>query len=107
METDGRHGLDQLGHYLSFKDACRFFPRPNGGRVSLKTMFRWAGTGVRGVKLKTIRFGGQVCTAESWIREFIRGMNVGRVDVESDVTPSTRESDRRARVDSELDEAGF
>jgi len=107
MPTAGRDELEQLGHFFALKDACRFFPRPNGGHVSVKSIFRWAHTGVRGVKLRTIRLGGQVCTAESWVREFIQAMNVGRVDVGSEIAPSTRESDRRACVNSELDEAGF
>ena len=106
MAGDVLSGMDLLDLF-PLRDVCRYFRRPNGRSVSLKTVYRWTGTGVRGVQLRSLRVGGQVCTTETWIREFLEAMNVNPIATNREVPPPARDPDRRSRAEDELDAEGF
>jgi hypothetical protein len=99
-------GVD-IQECFPLREAARFFPRPNGKRISLPTLHRWASNGVRGARLETIRLGQQVCTSEKWIRQFIAAMNAGREEAMRQIRPADRELARRRQVDAALDAAGL
>ena len=93
--------------YFPLAEAARFFPRPNGKKVSLKTLYRWASSGIRKGKLQTIRLGQQVCTCEAWVRSFIAELNGLGANVVSGLGPTTAEARRRESVNRELDAIGI
>jgi len=61
----------QLIRLCDVPHRVRWLPqRRNGKKLSISTVFRWATRGVQGRKLQTVRFGGAMCTCESWLWEF-------------------------------------
>jgi hypothetical protein len=99
-------GID-LEDCFPLGEADRYFPRPNGKRVSIKTLYRWAARGVRGVKRKTIRLGHQRCTRDAWIRQFAAELNVCDASSARQIRPSGQETVRRRGVNAALDAAGI
>jgi Protein of unknown function (DUF1580) len=93
--------------FFPLVEAARFFPRPNGKKVSVKTLYRWASSGMRKGKLRTIRLGQQVCTCEAWVRLFIAELNGLGADVVSELGPTTAETRRRELVNRKLDTIGI
>jgi hypothetical protein len=52
-----------------------FIPRRRAGRkLNVATVFRWASSGIRGVRLEVVRFGGTLCTTKSALLEFFRSL---------------------------------
>ena len=45
-------------------------PAFNGGKLHKRTPFRWMDTGLRGVRLRHIRFGRKYMTCDRWLLEF-------------------------------------
>lgn len=89
-------------------EAAPYFPRKNGKRISLATLYRWATHGVRGSRLTTIRLGGQqVCTSEVWVREFIASLNSTKQEALAGIRPVELELIRRQQIDLALDHAGI
>jgi hypothetical protein len=99
-------GVDPA-NFMALKDAARYFPRPNGKRISLQTLYRWTSQGVRGSRLKTIRLGQQVCTCEVWLRQFIADLNGGGAVISNSVPSSDHERSHRRQVDESLDRQGL
>src|SRR3954454_13812794 len=77
MGLTGPMGMDLSKAFL-LTDPRADFPGHGGKPVALQTKYRWALTGVGGVKLKTIRIGGRLCTTEAWIAEFVGALNADR-----------------------------
>lgn len=75
-----------LVNYMSLKDSARYFPRPDGKKASIKTVYRYGLHGVRGVRLKTMKVGAVLCTCEAWISDFVNQLNAG--SVANDVRPA-------------------
>jgi hypothetical protein len=97
-----------LAQLFPLVEATRYFPGRHGRRVSAQTIYRWAGRGLRGTKLRSIRMGGQTCTCDAWVRQFVAHLNRDtHIDSPSDSTSSDVEVTRRARVNADLDVAGF
>ena len=82
-----------------------WLPTRAGKRIGLSTVHRWAATGLQGVRLRTVRVGGALCTTEAWLWEFFESLNdpaphsAGR-------TPRQRER-ARERAKRELEQAGL
>src|SRR5262249_8873929 len=89
--------------------ALPFVPRRRRGKkLNQATVFRWAHTGVRSVRLETIRFGGTLCTTQGALLEFFRRLTPesNAPPAQSPRTPGQRQraSERAARA---LEKAGI
>jgi hypothetical protein len=89
------------------READAYFPRSKGRRVSLPTLYRWATSGVRGVRLQTIRLGQTRCTSEVWVMQFIAELNADREEAVQSIRPAEQELIRRTAINDELDAAGL
>jgi hypothetical protein len=102
---------------LTLTEAAKSLPRLNGKRISTTTLWRWATSGMRGVKLETRRIGRRVVTSMEALERFTAAL--------ADLPPDTRprfpkrreqaprkRSEREraqalARAEAELDAAGI
>lgn len=71
-----------------------WLPKLNGKGIGLSTVHRWAANGLRGKKLRTVRFGGSLCTRESWLEEFFEEL----ADPESQPSDRYETPSQRARA---------
>ena len=56
---------------ISLSEAAAALPRRRGGRqVHVTTVYRWAGEGLRGVRLETVQVGGTKCTSREALARF-------------------------------------
>jgi hypothetical protein len=62
----------QREELITLSEAAKFVPRRRRGRkVSTSTIYRWASkSGLRGVRLSTIRAGGALCTSVEALQRF-------------------------------------
>ena len=59
-------------------EAAEFLPRVRRGRkVSYSSLYRWAASGRRGVKLETIFVGGTRCTSREALQRFCDALTAG------------------------------
>jgi Protein of unknown function (DUF1580) len=93
--------------FFPLSEAARYFPRPGGRKVSVKTLYRWASRGMRRGKLRTVKLGQQVCTCDEWVRAFIADLNDPSAEHVNEVTLSKTETGRRESVARELDRLGI
>src|SRR5690348_15058026 len=93
--------------FFPLAEAARYFPRSGGRKVSLKTLYRWAASGLRKGKLRTIKLGHQVCTCEEWVRAFIADLNGAPADHLDEAALSNSEAARRESVGRALDGIGI
>ncbi|MEX2217051.1 MAG: DUF1580 domain-containing protein [Phycisphaeraceae bacterium] len=92
-------------HYISLSAATRLAPcKANGKRIHIATITRWARRGLRGVRLRTVKFGRTPCTTEAWLHEFFEALAEADEFTSSNIPrpPSTRERDRAARRAREI-----
>ena len=83
--------------------------RPNGKRGSRPTVYRWAYTGVRGVKLRTLCVGGVRCTTRTWLLQFFEELS-GDAAAPTAAPPRRTPTQRdraRERAHREAAEAGI
>jgi hypothetical protein len=90
---------------LSFTEAAKL-PQVcrNGKRPAISTLWRWAGSGCRGVKLEVRRVGGTLCTTAAAVDRFLAALN-GEAAATPGVTPRMRDK-AIASAERELDAAG-
>ena len=56
---------------LTLAEAAKVLPRRRRGRkVHTATLYRWASSGIRGVKLETVQVGGTRCTSKEALQRF-------------------------------------
>lgn len=56
---------------VSFAEACGRLPKRRAGRPSHpSTLYRWASSGLRGIRLETIQVGGTLCTSIEALQRF-------------------------------------
>jgi hypothetical protein len=53
--------------YILLTEAADCFPHPPG----LSTLWRYVGSGLNGVRLRTVRSAGRVMTTQRWVDEFV------------------------------------
>jgi len=83
--------------------SLRWLPRRPGNRkYSLNTIWRWALHGQRGVKLRTVRVGGTLCTSEIWLSEYFESLAAQDQPTAHVRTPAVR---RRAIEEAEQQNA--
>ena len=79
----------------------------NGNSIDLSTIHRWAGRGVRGVRLRTKRIGGRVATRVEWVDDFLR-LLTGDEEPAGDPVRTLGQRERAAAAaEKELDAAGI
>ena len=75
------HDLAAEGPLVALKDLPKlalFGPRRGGGRMAIRTGFRWAGRGLSGVVLQTILQGGRRYTTVLALRRFFADVDAAR-----------------------------
>jgi len=58
---------------IAFRDvpSLDFIPlRRGGSKLNTATLYRWAIKGVKGIKLRAVRVGGQFATRQDWLHQF-------------------------------------
>ena len=55
---------------LTFGEAVRELPAPNGRKVHVSTLWRWSREGLNGVRLETVRFGRRLLTSVEAVERF-------------------------------------
>lgn len=87
-------------HVFPLTDGGQHLPRRRGGRKPHpSTMYRWAKTGIRGVKLETIRVGGTLCTSTAALQKFcarLTDADAGTVPSPVHLTPNSRRAAEKA-----------
>lgn len=97
----------QTGPYFRLAHATRHIPPTRGGLATHpSTIYRWAKTGLRGVRLETIRIGGALCTSLEALQRFCDRLSLDGTTASDHPRPVSR---RRAegRAEKELDRLGF
>jgi hypothetical protein len=70
---------DRLHEYITLRQAAAELPRRRAGRKThVKTLFRWAGPGCRGIVLRTVLVGAVRCTTRAWLAEFFAALTAAR-----------------------------
>ena len=60
-----------LENLVPLRDVPRLLPaRPNGKRLHISAVYRWALRGIRGVRLETVKIGGTTYTSREAIQRF-------------------------------------
>ncbi len=81
-------------------------PRRENSRLHVRTVFRWAMQGVRGVRLQTTLVGGQRCTTLADLNAFFAAVDAARQSP-SGRPPVARLTRPRSSVDADLDRLGL
>ncbi len=81
----------QTEHLVSLRAACRMIPGRSDGAVSRATIWRWALTGRRGVRLETVLLGDRFTSVEA-IARFVAKLN--------DMPLAAKPADRGDKADS-------
>jgi hypothetical protein len=85
---------------VPFAEAARRLPRLRRDRpVSPATLWRWASSGLRGVRLETCRVGGTRCTSLEALARFFAALEGRKVSLAPAHTPG--------KVEAELDRIGI
>lgn len=91
---------------VTLADAAKHLPRRRSGkRPHVSCLYRWVQTGIRGIRLETIRVGGTLCTSTEAVQRFCDRLTAGTT------TPPARPSPNRrhqiAKAEKELADAGI
>lgn len=77
---------------LSLHDVPKILPpRPNGKRVHISAIYRWAQRGIRGQRLEVIRVGGTTYTS----REALQRFGCSSERPQTSISQTTRAQQRR------------
>ena len=86
---------------LTLSQAAKRLPHLRGDRpVAPSTVWRWAQSGVRGVKLETVRIGNTMCTSVEALSRFLAAINDQPVQ-------SVHDERHHERVEQELATRGI
>lgn len=79
---------------LTFCEARNRLPRRRRGkRPDVSTLYRWSQVGLKGVRLETLKIGGQTCTSIEALQRFFDRLSCGH-----SVQPQPTVDDRRTSV---------
>lgn len=107
------HDLTEEGPLLLLKDLPKsplIGPRRKGGRMHIRTGFKWAKHGVCGVVLETVVQGGLRYTSEPAVRRFFAAVTAAKARqarANKTTTPTVPEKQTGAQVEAELDKLGI
>ena len=60
---------------ILLREASELLPKRQGKKVHVATLYRWAKDGIRGVKLESLKVGGQACTSVEAVTRFVENTN--------------------------------
>ena len=61
---------------MSLAEATKHLPRRRAGkRPHVATLYRWAQSGIRGVRLETLQVGGTMCTSLEALQRFFERLS--------------------------------
>jgi hypothetical protein len=61
----------QIEQLITLREAAATLPRRRASKkTSVSTLYRWASSGVRGVRLETLRVGGSLLTSREAMQRF-------------------------------------
>ena len=68
--------VEALGRLVRLADvpSLSWLPKRDGRSVSVGTIYRWAAVGIRGVRLRVVRFGGTLATTPAWLMQFFEAL---------------------------------
>ncbi len=102
---------------LTLTEAAKLLPRLNGKRIATTTLWRWATSGIRGVRLETRRLGRRVVTSVEALDRFSAALAAlppeprPRIQRRRATTSQPRSERQRARAmeraEAVLDKAGI
>jgi hypothetical protein len=95
---------ESLKDFFPLSEAPDHFPRRKGKRVSLPSVYRWVGSGYRGVRLQTVVVGGVRYTSPHAIAQFVADMTSIRDGTSPARVP---EPVGRAAISQQLDQIGI
>lgn len=77
---------------LTLREASQLLPRRRAGKpCHPATLYRWASSGIHGIKLESMRVGGSLCTSLEALQRFFERLSgescQGRQPVRSSPTP--------------------
>lgn len=82
---------------MPLREAAKRLPRRRGGRkVATATLYRWAQSGVRGVRLETIQVGGTLCTSAEALQRFCEKLTRQRGVKPPDLEQRSDKADEKA-----------
>ncbi len=87
---------DAPSQYLTLPQAAALLPPRNGRRVSTPTIWRWASKGVRGVRLRTLRFGRAIVTTAADLERFGRELAEATSTTDADARPQSDSGEGQA-----------
>lgn len=91
---------------LSLTGATQYLPRRRvGKRPHVATLYRWAQSGCRGVKLETLQVGGTMCTSLEALQRFCERLSGNEPGVPSKT--SKQRVSEIAKAEAELSAAGI
>ena len=86
--------------FVPIHDVPAMLPvRPNGKRVHISAVYRWASKGVRGVRLQTVRIAGALYTTREAVEDFI---NAAATPPEAPSVPDRLAEHRQAMASARL-----
>ena len=99
----------ELEEAISLREAARLVPRRRAGKsLSIGTLYRWAGAGLRGHKLETIRVGDSVCTSRAALAAFFAALSrEGKRSMPARVATPERRKRAKRRAARACDAAGI
>jgi hypothetical protein len=91
--------LDDVGKLKWLPQSKRLTKRRDRkpSRISVQTVYRCALHGLRGTKLRTMRFGGVLCTTERWLVEFFAAISGPQVQREAAGIELQQQHERASR----------
>jgi hypothetical protein len=93
-------------HLMTLAQAAKLRPSGRNGRPThVSTVYRWIATGVRGVRLESIRIGGTLYTSREAIQRFADRLTPGPATIQPPSMTTRRRSAEAAG--RELDRLGF
>ena len=90
---------------ISLDDGAKHVSKISGKKRNRRVLIRWSNRGVAGVKLPTIRIGGQIYTSQEKLNWFLNASRAAKTEQRS---KATAEGLRRAKlVELEAKELGI
>ncbi len=81
--------------------------RRSGSRLNVSTIYRWALHGQRGIKLESLKIGGQRVTSLNAIQTFCTALARNEVVAPNPKTKQLASLKRSKEVEAELDQVGI
>lgn len=82
-------------------------PRRSGSRLNVSTIYRWALHGQRGIKLESLKIGGQRVTSLNALQTFCSALAGNEEVTPNPITKQSASLKRSKEVEAKLDQLGI